>query len=61
MSSLWTTSTPTSGSPGSVPSLPHTIGPDLSLEPGTSSGQGINGDILVDMDGLSVLSQVVQT
>lgn len=46
--------------PGPASRLPHAVGADLSLIPGARGRQGVSRYFLVDMHGLSVLSEIIQ-
>lgn len=52
--------TPSRRGSGSPSTLAHPVGPYLSLEPRSSCGKGVHGDVLVHMDSLSVLSEIVE-
>lgn len=38
----------------------HAVGPDLALDAGDRGGEGVSGDLLVDVHGLGVLAEVVE-
>jgi hypothetical protein len=40
--------------------LPHSVGPNLPLEPRPGSGERVDGNLFVRVHGLGVLPQVVQ-